>query len=103
MNVYRDYLNDPGLVQMYDLKREYDVELPATSASTWFVSHAWGRPWMELVSIIWQHYQRQLGCVIAPGHWGGMKEARILPVFYWVDVWAVSQHFNGDFTKHPGQ
>ena len=26
---------------------------------------------------------------------------RALPVFYWIDIWAVSQHFKGTFTKHP--
>ncbi|PNH01754.1 Protein NLRC3 [Tetrabaena socialis] len=98
---YKEWLKDPSIEYDYQAAKSYTRQLPSVATTTWFVSHAWSRPWRELVDMVWQHYLRQPLCVLAPGHWNGQREIRIIPVFYWIDIWAVSQHFKGDFTKHP--
>ena len=47
--------------------RQYDEMMPSTGPVTWFVSHTWSRPWVELVDTVWQHYLQQPHVVCAPG------------------------------------
>ncbi|GLC41243.1 hypothetical protein PLESTF_000792700 [Pleodorina starrii] len=59
---------------------------------TYFVSHCWQYKLGELVGMILQHYDE------LPETDGGRL---YVPVYYWVDIFAVTQHFTGDFTEHP--
>ncbi|KAG2429044.1 hypothetical protein HXX76_011286 [Chlamydomonas incerta] len=60
--------------------------------TTYFASHAWGYKFSELVDLLEAHY------AALPDSQGG---AVYVPVFYWVDILAVTQHFSGDFKDHP--
>ncbi|GLI61014.1 hypothetical protein VaNZ11_003277 [Volvox africanus] len=59
---------------------------------TYFVSHCWQYKLGDLVGMILQHYDE------LPETDGGRL---YVPVYYWVDIFAVTQHFVGDFTEHP--
>ncbi|KAG2450373.1 hypothetical protein HYH02_004877 [Chlamydomonas schloesseri] len=61
-------------------------------ATTFFASHAWSYKFSELVELLEGHYNA------LPDSQGG---AAYVPVFYWVDILAVTQHFSGDFKDHP--
>ncbi|KAG2492369.1 hypothetical protein HYH03_009317 [Edaphochlamys debaryana] len=58
----------------------------------YFASHAWSYKFGALVSMLDTHYSQ------LPGTKGG---GRFQPVYYWVDILAVTQHFTGDFKDHP--
>ncbi|GFR49942.1 hypothetical protein Agub_g12049 [Astrephomene gubernaculifera] len=58
----------------------------------YFVSHCWQYKLGDLVAMILQHYDE------LPETDGGRL---YVPVFYWVDIFAVTQHFSGDFKDHP--
>eukprot|EP00198_Chlamydomonas_reinhardtii_P006197 XP_001695533.1 predicted protein [Chlamydomonas reinhardtii] len=58
----------------------------------YFVSHCWQYKLGDLVSMILQHYDE------LPETDGGRL---YVPVFYWVDIFAVTQHFVGDIKDHP--
>ncbi|KXZ49441.1 hypothetical protein GPECTOR_21g667 [Gonium pectorale] len=58
----------------------------------YFVSHCWQYKLGDLVAMILQHYDE------LPETDGGRL---YVPVFYWVDIFAVTQHFTGDFKDHP--
>ncbi|KAG2447759.1 hypothetical protein HYH02_007217 [Chlamydomonas schloesseri] len=58
----------------------------------YFVSHAWNCRFSALVELLQQHY------AAIPASRGGQ---RVLPIYYWIDIFAVSQHFTGDFHEHP--
>eukprot|EP00198_Chlamydomonas_reinhardtii_P006110 XP_001695446.1 predicted protein [Chlamydomonas reinhardtii] len=58
----------------------------------YFISHAWNCRFSALVELLEQHY------AAVPATRGGQ---RVLPIYYWIDVLAVSQHFTGDFHDHP--
>lgn len=60
--------------------------------ATYFVSHCWGTKLGELVNMILQHYDE------LPDTEGGRL---YVPVYYWLDIFAVTQHFTGDFKDHP--
>ncbi|KAG2427091.1 hypothetical protein HXX76_012602 [Chlamydomonas incerta] len=66
--------------------------VPAFGPTTYFLSHAWSYKFSELVALAEAHYAAQ------PDTDGGKAFA---PIFYWVDILAVSQHFTGDFKEHP--
>ncbi|KXZ44864.1 hypothetical protein GPECTOR_61g817 [Gonium pectorale] len=74
------------------MKGAHGTDLQAFGPATYFASHAWSYKFGALVSMLENHYAQ------LPGSKGG---ARYLPVFYWVDILAVSQHFSGDFKDHP--
>ncbi|GLC46375.1 hypothetical protein PLESTB_001768500 [Pleodorina starrii] len=57
-----------------------------------FASHAWIYKFGVLVSMLDNHYGQ------LPGTKGGQ---RFIPVYYWVDILAVTQHFTGDIKDHP--
>ncbi|KAG2487415.1 hypothetical protein HYH03_013983 [Edaphochlamys debaryana] len=58
----------------------------------YFVSHCWQYKLGDLVAMILQHYDE------LPETDGGRL---YVPVFYWVDIFAVTQHFVGDIKDHP--
>lgn len=100
---WRRLTGNPKFICEYGV-RSYDEQMPATGHITWFVSHTWSRGWMELVDTVWQHYIQQPLAVFSPGHWDGHKEMRVLPIYYWVDIFAVSQQILnnvGAVSKHP--
>lgn len=100
---WRSLTGNPKFICEYGV-RSYDELMPATGPVTWFVSHTWSRGWMELVDTLWQHYLQQPLTVFSPGHWNGLKEVRVLPMYYWVDIFAVSQQILntvGAVSKHP--
>ncbi|KAG2424661.1 hypothetical protein HXX76_014385 [Chlamydomonas incerta] len=59
---------------------------------THFASHSWTYKFGELVGLL-------------EGHYAGLAETKggrlFVPVYYWVDILAVTQHFSGDFKDHP--
>ncbi|KAG2441571.1 hypothetical protein HXX76_003192 [Chlamydomonas incerta] len=64
----------------------------AFGATTYFASHAWSYRFNEFVSMLEGHYNAH------PKTQGGTEYA---PIYYWVDILAVTQHFTGDFKDHP--
>ncbi|GFR51006.1 hypothetical protein Agub_g13332 [Astrephomene gubernaculifera] len=68
------------------------MQQQAFGPTRYFVSHAWSYKFEALVSMLENHYAQ------LPGTKGG---AKFLPVYYWVDILAVRQHFSGDFKDHP--
>eukprot|EP00198_Chlamydomonas_reinhardtii_P006096 XP_001695432.1 predicted protein [Chlamydomonas reinhardtii] len=64
----------------------------AFGQARFFASHAWSYKFGALVSMLENHYAQ------LPGTKGG---GRFVPVYYWVDIFAVTQHFTGDFKDHP--
>ncbi|KAG2490840.1 hypothetical protein HYH03_010759 [Edaphochlamys debaryana] len=60
--------------------------------TAYFASHSWTYKFGELVSLLEGHYAAQ------PGTEGGKV---FVPIYYWVDIIAVTQHFSGDFKDHP--
>ncbi|KAG2430210.1 hypothetical protein HXX76_010309 [Chlamydomonas incerta] len=64
----------------------------AFGQARYFISHAWNCRFSALVELLAQHY------AAVPATRGGQ---RVLPIYYWIDIFAVSQHFTGDFHDHP--
>ncbi|KXZ53444.1 hypothetical protein GPECTOR_7g1343 [Gonium pectorale] len=64
----------------------------AVGPTTYFVSHAWSYNFSDLISLVERHYAELPGTD---------KGKTFTPVYYWVDILAVTQHFKGQFTDHP--
>ncbi|KXZ52642.1 hypothetical protein GPECTOR_9g687 [Gonium pectorale] len=64
----------------------------AVGPTSYFVSHAWSYVFSGLVALVERHYAG------LPETDGGKA---YVPIFYWVDILAVTQHFTGKFTDHP--
>eukprot|EP00200_Dunaliella_tertiolecta_P008796 CAMPEP_0202382686 /NCGR_PEP_ID=MMETSP1127-20130417/44541_1 /ASSEMBLY_ACC=CAM_ASM_000462 /TAXON_ID=3047 /ORGANISM="Dunaliella tertiolecta, Strain CCMP1320" /LENGTH=832 /DNA_ID=CAMNT_0048981937 /DNA_START=143 /DNA_END=2641 /DNA_ORIENTATION=- len=59
---------------------------------TFFVSHCWAYKFKDLVNLVIRHYDAQPGTNLGRSY---------MPIYYWTDVFAVGQHFYGDFKDHP--
>ncbi|KAG2497088.1 hypothetical protein HYH03_005082 [Edaphochlamys debaryana] len=59
---------------------------------SYFSSHSWTYKFCDLVALLDQHYSS------IPQTQGGKE---FVPIYYWVDILAVTQHFTGDFKDHP--
>ncbi|KXZ41996.1 hypothetical protein GPECTOR_227g503 [Gonium pectorale] len=64
----------------------------AVGPTSYFVSHAWSYTFSDLVSLVERHYE---------GLADTERGKKFVPVYYWVDILAVTQHFAGDFKDHP--
>ncbi|KXZ41995.1 hypothetical protein GPECTOR_227g502 [Gonium pectorale] len=64
----------------------------AVGPTSYFVSHAWSYTFSGLVSLVERHYE---------GLADTERGKKFVPVYYWVDILAVTQHFAGDFKDHP--
>ncbi|KXZ51890.1 hypothetical protein GPECTOR_11g324 [Gonium pectorale] len=60
--------------------------------TSYFMSHAWSYTFSGLVSLVERHYE---------GLADTERGKKFVPVYYWVDNLAVTQHFAGDFKDHP--
>ena len=60
--------------------------------TTFFITHCWAYKFKHLVALVMRHYDSQ------PGTQAGRVYQ---PIFYWLDIFAVFQNFEGDFKDHP--
>ncbi|GFR49790.1 hypothetical protein Agub_g11728 [Astrephomene gubernaculifera] len=66
---------------------------------TYFVSYTWSYTLDHLLTMVEEHYRSLPGTMV---HRTGLTPTECYqPVFYWVDIFAVTQHFKGDFKDHP--
>jgi hypothetical protein len=63
---------------------------PFCGQANYFLSHAWGYKLGDLRDLVRQHYENVTG-----------KRYAYAPIYYWIDIFAVSQNFCGNFNGHP--